>query len=174
MISQLEREEKFCTSEIQPQRGGVQVSTAGPGQYPASVEHLCLLHAAAREALETRRRPQSRAPALPRPAPPPAPPAPAPTPLPGTQADVRRAGWPSRAACAPSRRTLLRPSVLTSEVYVSTRGPFSLARRLLARKPPTRPSSAEKLSHPRPSWPLLLIHGWFFWLRCAACGVLVS
>ena len=94
--------------------------------------------------------------------------APAPTPL-RTQADVfkGRLAQPSRPVL-PSRRTPPTSSVLTSEVYVSTRGPFPLAGRLLARKPPTRHPLLSCLTHGLP-WPLLLllIHGVFFFFGCA-------
>lgn len=52
MISQLEREEKFWTTEIQPQRGVCSGEHREAGPVPGvCLEHLCLLHAAAREAL---------------------------------------------------------------------------------------------------------------------------
>ena len=51
MISELEREE-FWMTEIQPQRGGCSGENSAVGPFPGvCLEHLCLLHAAARAAL---------------------------------------------------------------------------------------------------------------------------
>ena len=169
MISELEREE-FWMTEIQPQRGRCSGENSAAGPFPGvCLEHLCLLHAAARAALWRAQSPHSLA-------------------LRSSRAAPSIHSTRKRPLClrapSPSRAVLHFPpvtsppmsSVLTSEVCVCTQGSFPLfplAGRLLARRPPTpHPLLRRCLTHGLP-WLLLLllIHVClFFWLRCAACG----
>lgn len=144
MISQLEREEKFCTIEIQPPEG-VQVSTAGPGQHPALRAPVSSPRAA-REA--SWKRAGTHSPALQ-----PPPPLPSPHSTRNTGRRKRWAGWPSRAVLhtPPVSTPLPRPLFSHPRFMFLTSRTLSLGQKAASPQTSQPPSSAEKLSHPRPS-----------------------
>lgn len=120
------------------------MSTAA-GQYPRPVEHLCLLPTQQPERpFETRRHLT-----VPRSSPCPAPPAP--TPLEHRPHGLRGpAAQPSRPA-HPSHHTPPTSSVLTSGGLCFYTRTLSSGQKAASPQTSHRPSSAEKLSHPRPS-----------------------